>query len=131
MRVLEAKKILPKDEFEIFEAVLMNQISRMSQPRLQQKATLARRLRDKYRDQARRDVVELRSRRTNEVDTDINDRRVQLFKEVIERLEEALSETHHEPSHPQHKAKAKSALGRSNGDLSKDDRRQIQEARHR
>lgn len=131
MRVLEAKKILPKDEFEIFEAVLMNQISRMSQPRLQQKATLARRLRDKYRDQARRDVVDLRARRTNEVDTDINDRRVQLFKEILERLEEALSENRHETPHAQHKAKPKSALGRNNGDLSKDDRRQIHEARHR
>lgn len=87
MNPKEAKKILPKKEYETFEAVFMNQISRTPPAKLKLRATLARRLRDKYVDLAKHQIAQIRTRRTNETDTDLNDRRAVLFQEVIERLE--------------------------------------------
>lgn len=90
MRAKEAKKILPKNEYEAFEAILVNQTSRMGAARLKQRATLSRRLRDKYRDLAKRQAASVRTRRTNETDTDIYDRRVRIFQSIIDQLEAEL-----------------------------------------
>jgi hypothetical protein len=86
----EAKKILPKKEYETFEPILMNQISRTPEAILKQRLGLARKLNRKYRDLAHHDVASIRTRRTNEVDTDINDRRVRQFDDIIELIEEVL-----------------------------------------
>jgi membrane carboxypeptidase/penicillin-binding protein len=91
MNPKEAKKILPKVEFEAFETILLNQISRTPSSKLKQRATLARRLRDKYIDLAHHQAAQARTRRTNEIDTDINDRRARIFQEMIDRLEEELA----------------------------------------
>jgi ATP-dependent Clp protease ATP-binding subunit ClpA len=90
MNPKEAKKILPKKEYETFEAIFMNQISRTPAAKLKLRATMARRLRDKYIDLAKHQVAEIRTRRTNETDTDINDRRAGIFQEVIDILENEL-----------------------------------------
>lgn len=93
MNPKEAKKILPKKEYETFESILMNQISRTPAAKLKLRATLARRLRDKYRDLARHEAAGVRRRRTNETDTDINDRRARSFQDIIDRLEFELERT--------------------------------------
>lgn len=90
MILKEAKKILPKKDFEAFEAVFANQLSRTSAVKLKQRLALARKLKKKYRDLAHAEVASIKSRRTNEVDTDINDRRVRLFETAIETIEDAL-----------------------------------------
>lgn len=90
MRVKEAKKILPKSEYEAFEAILMRQTSRMSDAKLKQRATLSRRLRDKNRDLAKRRAASVRTRRTNETDTRVFDRRASIFQSIIDHLETEL-----------------------------------------
>ena len=92
MNPKEAKKILPKAEYEAFESILMNQISRTPSAKLKQRASMARKLRDKYRDLAHHEAAGVRRRRTNAVDTDINDRRTRLFQEIIDHLEATLDE---------------------------------------
>lgn len=87
MNAKEAKKILPKDEYEAFEPILMKQISRTPAAKLKQRATLSRKLRDKYRDLARRQAADVRTRRTNETDTSLHDRRARIFQEIIDFLE--------------------------------------------
>lgn len=87
MNAKEAKKILPKDEYEAFEPILLKQISRTPAAKLKQRATLSRKLRDKYRDLARRQAADVRTRRTNETDTSLHDRRARIFQEVIDYLE--------------------------------------------
>ena len=86
MNLKEAKKILPKREFETFEHVLIDQISRTPAARLRQWVTLARKLRRKYRDLARAQGADIRGRGTYEVDTDLNDRRARLMAELDERI---------------------------------------------
>ena len=87
MNPKEAKKILPKDEYEAFEPILMKQTSRTPAAKLKQRATLSRKLRDKYKDLARRQGAEVRTRRTNETDTSLHDRRARIFQEIIDYLE--------------------------------------------
>lgn len=91
MNYKEAKKILPKKEFEAFESILANQLSRTSPTKLKHRVSMARKLRDKYRDLAHQQISAIRRIRTNEVDTDINDRRARLFQDIIDRLEDELS----------------------------------------
>jgi hypothetical protein len=92
MNPKEAKKILPKKEYEAFEAILANQVSRIPVAVLKQRIKLARKLRKKYRDSAHHLAAGVRARRTNEVDTDIDDRRVRTFEDIIDRIEELLEE---------------------------------------
>ena len=90
MNVKEAKKILPKSDFEAFESVFNNQIQRTSPLRLKQLAKLARKLRDKYRDLAKKQGRNVQGRGTYEIDTDIQDRRIVLMEIAMDRIEEAL-----------------------------------------
>ena len=66
---------------------------------------MARKLRDKYRDLAHQQIHEIKDRRTNDVDTDINDRRARLFQEIIDRLEDELAGPRKVENAPQLKKK--------------------------
>lgn len=90
IRPKQAKKILPKSEFEQFEAIIDNQVRRLSGSRLKQQATISRRLRDKYRDLARYQSVAAKQKMTNETDVSQNEARAQIFHELIERIETEL-----------------------------------------
>lgn len=129
MRQREAKKILPKTEYETFETVLLNQGHHSSRSRLMQKATLARKLRDKYKDRSRREVAATKSRRTNEVDTETDNRRVRIYQELIERLEELLAEP--VPSRQRIQRNPKASLKDKSQSLAASDRRAMLDARRR
>lgn len=132
MNPKEAKKILPKKEYETFESVFMNQISRTSAAKLKLRATLARRLRDKYVDLAKHQVAEIRTRRTNETDTDLNDRRADLFQEVIERLEAELDGHRADAKSPEVPAKKKVPRAvRAARDIQREDKKAIEEGHRR
>jgi len=91
MNLKEAKKILPKTEFETFEHVLIDQIARTPAVRLKQWAALARKLRVKYQDLARAQGSDISARGTYDVDTSLNDRRSRLMMEIIERIDDELT----------------------------------------
>ncbi|MGE0527782.1 MAG: hypothetical protein AB7G93_06695 [Bdellovibrionales bacterium] len=100
MKVKEAKKILPKREFEAFEAVLEDRIGHTSQARLIQKSRLARRLRDKYRDLARQQGNDIRARGTYTVDTRLNDRKAELLQSIMGSLDHELGKQRVSPRAP-------------------------------
>lgn len=87
MNAKEAKKILPKQEYEAFEAIFMRQTSMMGTGRLKQLTSLSRRLRNKYRDLSKRQGADVRHRRTNTTDTSLYDRRARTFQDLLEFLE--------------------------------------------
>ncbi len=122
MRAKEAKKILPKSEYEAFEAIFTNQISRTSSARLKQRATLSRRLRDKYRDMAHRMAAEVRDRRTNTTDTRLYERRASLFQDVIDRLEAELDRLKHQIQSGAAPKKKKASLAQKKEKLDKQDK---------
>ena len=92
IRPKQAKKILPKSEFEQFETIIDNQTRRISEERLKQKATISRRLRDKYRSLARHQSIAAKQKLTNETDVSQNEARAEIFQELIERIETELAE---------------------------------------
>lgn len=133
MRAKEAKKILPKSEFEAFEAILTHQIGRTPKTRLMQKATLARRLRDKYKDHSRREVQEAKARMTNEIDTGINDRRVRILQDIIDTLEQKMEEPKYSSVNSSSAASKKSRApkGDEHFRMQREEKKLIQEARRR
>lgn len=130
MNYKEAKKIIPKKEFEAFETILMNQLSRVPSVILKKRATLARKLRDKYKDLAKYEVNQIHTRNDYEVDTDINDRRARIFQDVIDRLESELDAPRaidsREPKHS-----PKNRRGKDPNSVDEKDRRSVLDARRR
>ncbi len=92
MNLREAKKILPKKEFQAFENVVKLHIQRTPVPRLKQLYKLAKRHRDKYRSFSKKQGQDNPGRGTYEIDTSLQDRRVQLLEEIMDAIEDALSE---------------------------------------
>lgn len=90
MNPKEAKKILPKNEFEAFEKVFIGHTRQTSAARLKQLIGLAKKLRTKYRSLARDQGANVQGRGTFEIDTSLNDRKANLFDEMIEHLEDEL-----------------------------------------
>jgi hypothetical protein len=134
MNYKEAKKIIPKKEFESFESIFMNQISKTPASLLKKRATMARRLRDKYKDLAKYEVGQIRTRNDYEVDTDINDRRARLFQEVINRLEDELDESRKIDSNLPSKKDSRSRMKirkQTADHWDAEDKRSVQEARRR
>lgn len=123
----EAKKILPKKEFDAFDTILMNQLSRVPSSILKKRATLARRLRDKYKDLAKYEVNQIHTRNNYEVDTDINDRRARIFQDIIDRLESELDDTRSIDSTPSRQL----SKGRRVDAMDETERRSVIEARLR
>lgn len=130
MNYKEAKKIIPKKEFEAFETILMNQLSRVPSSILKKRATLARRLRDKYKDLAKFEVNQIHTRNDYEVDTDINDRRARIFQDIIDRLESELDNTRAIDSRPP-KNNGKGRRFKDPYSIDEKDRRSVLEARKR
>jgi hypothetical protein len=131
MKAKEAKKILPKSEFEAFEAILTHQIGRTPKTRLMQKASLARRLRDKYRDHSRREVHEAKTRMTNAMDTGINDRRVRILQDIIDTLEQKMDESRYSSSSSTSSKKTKVPKSDEHFRMEREEKKLIQEARRR
>jgi hypothetical protein len=92
IRPKQAKKILPKSEFEQFETIIDNQTRRVSEERLKQKATISRRLRDKYRGLARHQSIAAKQKLTNVTDISQNEARAEIFQNIIDRIETELAE---------------------------------------
>ena len=130
MNYKEAKKIIPKKEFEAFETILMNQLSRVPSSILKKRATQARKLRDKYKDLAKYEINQIHTRNDYEIDTDINDRRARIFQGVIDRLESELDNTRAIDSRPP-KHNGKGRRFKDSNSIDEKDRRSVQEARRR
>ncbi len=132
IRPKQAKKILPKSEFEQFEAIIENQARRISDSRLKQKATISRRLRDKYRDLARHQSVAAKQKLTNETDVSHNEARAQIFHELIGRIEAELERPNR--SRPADPVAVKRKAKRARRARSRDERdaaKEIREAKKR
>jgi hypothetical protein len=91
-----ARRLCTAPEYALFEASMAAEVKHLTPGRLGQKVQRARRLRDKYRDLARRQRLEARGktgpRRARPAQGQENtDRKAQLFQEVLERFETRLA----------------------------------------
>jgi hypothetical protein len=89
------RRLMTKEEAEFIESLAENRLSATTSGRLRQKLSRARRLRDKYRDLARRQGGEMRGkaspRSTRAAASNANTlRKVQLFEWAIARIEDRL-----------------------------------------
>jgi hypothetical protein len=87
-----ARRLCTKPEFELVEASKIVNMKQLTPARLQQKVGRARRLRDKYRDLAKRQRLEARGKQAPRKSRpsqghENTDRKAQLFQEVLERFE--------------------------------------------
>jgi hypothetical protein len=87
-----AQRLCTKPEFELVEASFAPHVKTLSPARLRQKVARTRRLRDKYRDLARRQRLEARGKRSPQrarpaQGHDNTDRKATLFQEVLDRFE--------------------------------------------
>jgi hypothetical protein len=87
-----AKRLTTKPEWELVEASISTNARELSTARLRQKLSRARKLRDKYRDLARRQSGEARGKRKPQrtrgaQGSDNTERKLQLFREVVDRFE--------------------------------------------
>jgi hypothetical protein len=93
-----AQRLCSAPEFELVEASLPPSARQLTPGRLRQKVTRARRLRDKYRDLAKRQRLEARGKRAPQrarpaQGQENTERKAQLFQETLERFETQLSRT--------------------------------------
>jgi hypothetical protein len=95
---ITAQRLCTAPEFELFEASMPASARQLSPARLRQKVTRARRLRDKYRDLAKRQRLEARGKRAPQRSRpaqgqENTERKAQLFQETLERFETQLRRT--------------------------------------
>jgi hypothetical protein len=95
---ITAQRLCTAPEFELFEASLPPSAKQLTPGRLRQKVTRARRLRDKYRDLAKRQRLEARGKRAPQrarpaQGQENTERKAQLFQETLERFETQLRRT--------------------------------------
>jgi hypothetical protein len=91
-----ARRLCTKPEFELVEASKIVNMKQLTPARLQQKVGRARRLRDKYRDLAKRQRLEARGKQAPRKSRpsqghENTERKAQLFQEVLERFETGLA----------------------------------------
>ncbi|HSJ07832.1 MAG TPA: hypothetical protein VK936_14095 [Longimicrobiales bacterium] len=90
-----ARRLCTKPEFELVEASFAPHVKTLSPARLRQKVARTRKLRDKYRDLARRQRLEARGKRSPQrarpaQGHENTDRKATLFREVLDRFEAQL-----------------------------------------
>jgi hypothetical protein len=93
-----AQRLCTAAEFELVEASYPASAKQLSPARLRQKVQRARKLRDKYRDLAKRQRLEMRGKREASSRRpaqghENTDRKAELFQEVLDRFETQLSRT--------------------------------------
>lgn len=90
-----AQRLCTKPEFELVEASFPARAKQLTPGRLRQKVVRARKLRDKYRDLAKRQRLEARGKRAPQRSrpaqgNENTDRKAQLFQETLDRFEAQL-----------------------------------------
>jgi hypothetical protein len=90
-----AQRLCTQPEFELFEASMPANARQLTPGRLRQKVERARRLRDKYRDLAKRQRLEARGKRTPQrarpaAGNENTVRKAELFDEVLQRFQRQL-----------------------------------------
>lgn len=95
---LTAQRLCTKPEFELVEASFPARAKQLTPGRLRQKVVRARKLRDKYRDLAKRQRLEARGKRAPQRSrpaqgNENTDRKAQLFQETLDRFETQLRRT--------------------------------------
>jgi hypothetical protein len=93
-----AQRLCTKPEFELVEASFPARAKQLTPARLRQKVVRARKLRDKYRDLAKRQRLEARGKRAPQRSrpaqgNENTDRKAQLFQETLDRFETQLQRT--------------------------------------
>ncbi len=129
IRPKQAKKILPKAEFEAFEAIIENQHGRMSEARLKKKATMSRRLREKYRDLARHQTIKAKRKLTNETDVSHHEARAEIFDRLIDRIETELERPNRPP--PRKRTLKRKTKAQAEAEAAQRARKSITDARRR
>jgi hypothetical protein len=107
-----ARRLCTKPEFELVEASFAPHVKTLSPARLRQKVARTRRLRDKYRDLARRQRLEARGKRSPQrarpaQGHDNTDRKATLFQEVLDRFEAQLGRAEAAPGRATAEAREK------------------------
>jgi hypothetical protein len=98
-----AMRLCTKPEFELVQASFPASLKHLTPGRLRQKVDRSRKLRDKYRDLARRQRLEARGKRAPQRSRPAQGhentvRKAELFQEVLDRFEARLSSMHGAPA---------------------------------